>query len=322
MGEEIFEMSAVNAVDIKITSIELSDKLSDYSFCLHLCEGYKIEWDVLVGIYHKVLSGDNPILFSSVTPGWAFDFDVWARKHLPGVSFEFAGKSIPEDHVSFPLNPQQNKHDDADKITISNLNHDLSMMTGDRNRLRAKNDQLIEELGDRNTKISELNNRIVRMTRSLQSRFTDVRIDPNDPDTYIVRPSAFTEARLIGQLDNDVINIVIQVLKPKALAKLDAADRADNHALRPSRHFPAPGHVFAGRAYSLSPGITAVNGPIMKALRKASKPNTRGSMNGAKRVLSNLEALYVYRFWECEQLHVRNNNHTQQKHLRNSKFNW
>jgi hypothetical protein len=261
-----------------------------------------------------IQGGGNYRIFTNVTPGWAYDFEVWARAGLPDVSLEFIGRVEPnKDNISNPLSAEQKQKQDSATLKI------VSEFADTKTMLDQTQEALVDAIAsnkDLTETIDHLRGSVVRLQKdndklalALQSKYNDVRIDPNDPDHYIVRPSALTEMRLLGQLSNDVVNITFQLLKPKTLRILRDKGSLQN-AYGYNNNYDPP-----------SPEFMDKNGTMLKQVRRACRPNTRGSINGTLRVLGALKA-YTRHFHGFENACVLISNHSSGRHLRKSKFNW
>ena len=304
--ESVFGFTQVNCVDIEILSYD-ENKTGFYRICDLIADTYFIDPEHI----RKCLVGDCKTLLVGVTPGWAYDFEVWAQKALPGVILQFVGRIETDlSKISNPFDQIQRQVLESKQEECEELLRSAITANNERDNLRSENEVLLARIKQDGVFIARLQRDGFRLMRALDGKFDKVRIDPNDPDHYIVRPSALTEMRLHGQLSNDVINVTFQLLKPKALSVLNK-----KHGDKVSQG------LGWGDAGPVPPKFMDVNGDFMKRIRKACKPNTRGSLNGAARTL-DLIRYYAGMFHECETTSKRIQNRNIGRHLVNSKFNW
>lgn len=257
----------------------------------------------------ELQAGTRALVFSKVSLGLAYNLKCWAQEY-PGCSFEFVDVGThdyydTEDNNLYPPGVQTaiNAAKHAETIAkeqVEKLEYKLKRQQ----EFEENHREQIDHLRVHNR---SLKNQVSRLERALVFKMPDVRIDPDDPDTYIVRPSARTEARLLGGMSDDVITVVWQILKPKPLAAL--------------RRKTVGERIRFGDKQYIRQDATGVNGEITKALRRAIKPNTRGSLNASKRV-TNMLRNYTASFWEYESHTLTIASNEAGKHLKNSKFNW
>jgi hypothetical protein len=304
--EDVFGLNQVNCVDIEILSYEES-KTGFYRICDLLAHTYSVDPEHT----KKCLAGDCKTLLVGVTPGWAYDFEAWAQKALPGVILHFIGRIETDlSKISNPFDQIQRQVLESKQDECAELLRSATRASAERDQLKSDNEVLLARINQDAIFIARLQRDSFRLMRALDGKFNKVRIDPNDPDHYIVRPSALTEMRLNGQLSNDVISVTFQLLKPKTLSILDKkhTDKV------------AQGLGYAGYRPPQAKFMD-VNGEFMKRIRKACKPNTRGSLNGTARTLDLLRQ-YAGVFHEFETAAKRIHNRNIGRHLVNSKFNW
>ena len=311
--EGVFGFHHVNCVNIEISGIGLSLNMPAIRHRLKRYYGLDSE-EVRCGLHNMVQGGGNYRIFTNVSPGWAYDFEVWAREALPDVSLEFIGRVEPnKDNINNPLSAEQKQKQDSATLKILSEFTDTKITLGKTQEAlmeaNANNKYLTEVRDHLQGLIARLQKDNYKIARALQSKYSEVRIDPNDPDHYIVRPSALTEMRLLDQLSNDVVSITFQLLKPKTLRILRDKGNLPNAYGYKSNYDPP------------SPAYMDKNGPILKQVRRACRPNTRGSINGTLRALGSLRA-YAGHFHGFENSCVLMDNHRSGRHLRKSKFNW
>lgn len=273
-------------------------------------------FDVVSSIRSDSFNGEA-ILFRNVTEGWAINFQRWAQ-HALGSSCTF-------------------KYIDAGNVEYSRTSDSIyghPSFSGTIDELARRVDELSEECVDlqhslemekmRNRDLSECLDRLHKDMRSIRNRchsfevamakkFASVRIDESDPNTYIVRPSALAEMQYLGSMTDEVITVVYQMLKPKPLRRLTAKISSTEPFNNKQEH---PNTML--NSYAVN---TADNGHLMRTIRKAAKPNFKGSLDGSRRMCSALEQ-YAYVFWDFNCVRTRHMNRKNGKHLRNSKFNW
>ena len=311
--EGVFGFHHVNCVDIEISA--LGSRLNIPAIRHRLTRYYGLDSEeARRGLHNMVQGGGNYRIFTNVTPGWAYDFEVWAREVLPDVELEYIGKVEPnKDNISNPLSAEQKQKQDSATLKITSEFMDTKKMLGEASEAlaeaNANNKYLTETREYLQGFVVRLQKDNDKLARALQGKYNDVRIDPNDPDHYIVRPSALTEMRLLGQLSNDVVSITFQLLKPKTLRILRDKGSLPN-AYGYKNNYDPP-----------SPEFMDKNGTVLKQVRRACRPNTRGSINGTLRALGALKA-YTGHFHGFENACVLISNHSSGRHLRKSKFNW
>ena len=309
--ESVFGFHHVNCVDIEVSGIGYSINIPGIRHRLKRYYGLDSE-ETRRGLHDMVQGGGNYRIFTNVSPGWAYDFEVWARAVLPDVSLEFIGRVEPnKDNIINPLSAEQKQKQDSATLKIVSEFTDTKILLGKTQEALIEanaNNKYLTETGEYlKTVVARLQKNNRKMAQALQSKFNEVRIDPNNPDHYIVRPSAHTEMRILGQLSNDVVSVTFQLLKPKTLRILRDKGKRE--------------HGYPDQWGLPSPADMDKNGPILKQVRRACRPNTRGSINGTLRALGSLKA-YASDIHRFENALILRDNQNLGRHLRKSKFNW
>jgi len=307
--KDVFGPYHVNCVNIEISSLGPSLNIQLVRFRLEKYYGINSN-ETRAGLHDMTNGGGNYRIFTKVTPGWAYDFEVWAREFMPDIGLEFIGSVEPNKaNIMNPFSVDDRKrHDDFIRETnaeVMSIRASLGKASDALNSANNIIERLRQERTDNGVRIGHLQRDNYKLSRALQGKFNPVRVDPNDPDHYIIRPSALSEMRLLNQLSNDVVNITFQMLKPKTLCILKEKGNVDG-----MNFYDPP-----------SPEYMDKNGIVLKQVRRACRPNTRGSLNGTVRVLGALKT-YAALFHTFENACVLRSNYNAGRHLLKSKFNW
>lgn len=286
---------AIGGVDIRVVSAQGYDPSDDD--CVNMIAAVSDAINVPITDLHYLFNRCNKrgrpyVIANNVTEGFAFDFMKGVASYSRHVSFDV----VPAKH-------QTRRIENRDSMTVERLKHSLlcseSKVSELMNHIQNLNEKLTVASKDYEEATSlnvALKKKIQKLERALQREHGDVRIDKNDPDTYIVRPSALTEMRELGKLKDDVVTIVFQIPKGP-IARSSPSDRSTSVPVLPHQSYKY----------------------LTQQLRRACRPNTRGSLRGAIRVNNLLRSL-IANCWSCEVDYLRS--HRSEIKLRNSKFLW
>lgn len=288
-------------VDIRVKSATNYDP--SYSASVDLCSAVSENLNLPMSDVHYLLSrcknrGRGYVLLNNVAEGFAFDFLKEIQEYSDVAEFD----AVPAKWATSPVRRSVSMSVDrlenqklALSYKVSELEHQIEVLQNNAADLKGS----VYSLERKNVDLTKRNE---KLERALQSKFGDVRVDPNDPDTYVVRPSALSEMRSLGRLHDDVINIVFQIPKISANRKMQRGGNWSSGADPDDRLLCSVDYGYA-----------------IKQLRRACRPNTRGSLRGTVRVLNMLRHItHTCCMLELNHLHDRKKS----LRIRNSKFEW
>ena len=195
-------------------------------------------------------------LAGNVTPGYAYD--TIREAYRVGILIE--GKKSGAVYPNRPVNP-----------LLENLTKEMDAIRQARDEYKSRLDAQAHDLDMYHRLIAKINaenrglrRKLHRAQRELQAACADARVDLDDPNLFIVRPSRMMELRLLGRLTQDVTRIVFEIPSEAEYGRMLQKDEQNYYDRRNTSLW------WKG---------------LRKNLLRACKPNLRGSKRGTVRII-------------------------------------
>lgn len=212
----------------------------------------------------KKSEGSSPrcLLVENVTPGFAWDIQELADELNLPISLAF----IPSVRSARPMRPMSaGDWAEYDALRLSVQRWEQKFDECNRKLQKAYN-----QMRGQDRHLRRAQNQLLVATEDLSP------LDPNDPNTFVLRPTRLAEITTVGRLSDDFIRIVFEIPTIHALEKMDKA-WIDSAAYGRNTGSLSPAGYMAKKVQTLS-----------DQLRRASRPSLRGSRRGADRVMTGL----------------------------------
>lgn len=209
-------------------------------------------------IIHAAAQGSKQAtVCHNVTAG--FVYDLKEEIDIPGLPFvvEF----VPSQRTT----PAQRPMAAGDWAAYKTLMREIEQQRKLRERAQAETKMVRDRL-------QHLDRSLRRAQRALLVNTEDVKpLDPDDPNTFVIRPTRLVETTVLGQLTDDVVRIVVEIPSEHSMKKInEAAEKKDSH-------------------FRILPRLQQPTLDFDKQLRRAARPSLRGSRRGADRVIGSLK---------------------------------